>query len=206
MVRVKICGITSVEDALSACDAGADGLGFVFWRKSPRFIDTERAKAIVCSLPPFIKVVGVFVDEEMDIILETIGKVGLDAVQLHGSEPPEFCRGINMSIIKTFRVKDEGITEELSMYHVSAYLLDTYREGIPGGTGDTFNWDLAIKAKEYGRIILAGGLTPDNVKDAVERVRPYGVDVSSGVEECTGKKDFNKVRKFIEKAKGAHEG
>jgi phosphoribosylanthranilate isomerase len=206
LVRVKICGITSVEDALSACDAGADGLGLVFWQKSPRFVDTGRAKAIVGSLPPFIKTVGVFVDEEMDTILETIGKVGLDAVQLHGSEPPEFCRGINRSIIKAFRVKDEGITEELSRYHVSAYLLDTYQEGVPGGTGDVFNWDLAIKAKEYGRIILAGGLTPENVKDAVERVRPYGVDVSSGVEESAGKKDFNKVRRFIEMAKGVYEG
>ncbi len=206
MVRVKICGITSVEDALSACDAGADALGFVFWRKSARFVDAERAKAIVASLPPFIKTVGVFVDEEMGTLLETIGKVGLDVVQLHGSEPPEFCRRINRPVVKVFRVKEEGITGELSRYHVSAYLLDTYQEGIPGGTGDTYNWDLAIKAKEYGRIILAGGLTPENVKGAIEKVRPYGVDVSSGVEKSAGKKDSNKMRMFIEMAKEAYEG
>ncbi len=203
MVRIKICGITLREDALGACEAGADALGFIFWQGSKRYIDPDEAKKIVKALPPFVTTVGVFVDERHDRISEIVDLVGLDVVQLHGTESPEFCAAVKRPVVKAFRVTGEGVVSELSRYNVSAYLLDTYREGVSGGTGETFNWDIARKATVSGRVILAGGLTPENISDAVGQVGPYGVDVSSGVEMSEGKKDLERVRLFIERAREA---
>ena len=207
MVKVKICGITNSEDALAACEYGADALGFIFYKKSPRFIELERVKDIIKDLPPFVTTVGVFVDEDADRISEIADAAKLDIIQLHGSEPPEFCNVFKRKIIKAFKIQEQGARgkgqeNEIRRYTVSAYLLDTYKEGVEGGTGETFNWEIAKEAKGFGRIILAGGLTPENVAEAVETVMPYGVDVSSGVEQKPGKKDLQKVKNFIERAKG----
>ncbi len=204
MVKVKICGITNLEDAIVSCEYGADALGFIFYRKSHRFIEPEKAKEIIKAIPPFVTAVGVFVDEDADRINEIAKNIGLNAVQLHGNESPEFCKKITGKVVKAFRVIGDFDVSDFGHgeCRVSAYLLDTYIEGMAGGTGEVFNWDIAVKAKEYGRIILAGGLKPENVADAVKKVMPYGVDVSSGVEERPGKKDLKKVKKFIERAKG----
>lgn len=206
MVKVKICGITNLEDALASCEYGADALGFIFYKKSPRFIEPERVRDIIKDLPPFVTTVGVFVDEDADKINEIVKEVGLNVVQLYSKELPEFCEGIRSKVIKVFRIQGSRVQEfkdEMKKYRVSAYLLDTYQEGMPGGTGETFNWKIAKEAKGFGRIILAGGLTPQNVAEAVKTVMPYAIDVSSGVEERPGKKDLKKVKEFIERAKGA---
>ncbi len=206
-LKVKICGITSLADALVAIDAGADALGFVFWEKSPRHIDPADAARITSELAPFVKTVGVFVNEAPDIIRDTIEAAGIDCVQLHGDETPEdaeeVARMTGAPVIKAIRVSGPGSLKALEAYKVSALLLDTYRKGIPGGTGETFDWTLAIEAKAAGRIILSGGLTPHNVAKAVATVRPYAVDVSSGVESAPGRKDADKVRMFIEEARKA---
>lgn len=212
MVRVKICGITNIEDALASCEYGADAIGFIFHRKSPRFVDPDTAREIVKAIPPFVTTVGVFVDEDAGTINDIVKTVGLQVVQLHGNEPPEFCKNIKGKIIKTFRIKgarvinigrgEQGVNKEMERYNVSAYLLDTYKEDVEGGTGITFNWGVARDAAKAGKIILAGGLTPENVQQAINIAMPYAVDVSSGVEERPGKKDLKKVMEFIETAKG----
>lgn len=202
VVRVKICGITNTEDALAACEAGADAIGLVFFRESPRYIRPQEARRVVASLPPFIAVTGVFVNEDPEKVKEIAEMIPLDILQFHGEEPPEYCSLFNRRVIKSFRVR-EGFLDDLARYHVSAFLLDTYRKESRGGTGKTFDWNEAVKAKGYGRIILAGGLKPENVEEAVRRVKPFGIDVSSGVEILPGKKDRNKVIDFVRKAKGA---
>lgn len=210
MVKVKVCGITNMEDALGVCEAGADALGFVFYKNSPRFIEVKKAREIVNNLPPFVTTVGVFVNETAEKINKIIYETGLDVIQFHGDESPEFCNelrsSLNKRVVKAFKVKKQWSEKEfiklIQDYRVFAYLLDTYQEGVPGGTGETFDWSLVIQFKRYGRIILAGGLNPDNIQEAIRVVRPWGVDVSSGVEERPGRKDLNKVREFIEKAKG----
>lgn len=205
MVKVKICGITNLEDAMASAEYGADAIGFIFYENSSRYITPADAIPIIKKLPPFITTVGVFVNEPVDKVKQIKALTGIDIIQLHGDETPDMCGTIGNNVIKAFRVsgQESGVRGQLSKYKVSAYLLDTHREGLPGGTGETFNWDIAIEAKKYGRIILAGGLTPDNVAEAVKKVRPYAVDVASGVEKRPGKKDLNKVKKFIERAKGA---
>lgn len=202
-VRVKICGITNLDDAIAAANFGADALGFVFFKGSPRYISPDDAGAIIIRLPSFITTVGVFVNENTDRIEEIIKLTGIDVVQLHGDESPEMCN-ISRRMIKAIRVKSLNSLDPLKNYkdRVSAFLLDTFTPDIFGGTGQIFNWDIAADAKQFGRIILAGGLTPDNITEAVRRVTPYGVDVSSGVEAEKGKKDHNKMKLFIEKAKG----
>lgn len=205
-VRIKICGITRADDALAAARAGADALGFVFHPDSPRYVTPDDAREIISALPPFITTVGVFVDEELEAVNRIARDTGLDAVQLHGTEPPEYCRGVEGRVIKALRVKDDSDIEAVGYYEVSAVLLDAFREGVPGGTGKTFDWTLAEKAvEESDRIILSGGLNPENVAEAVRRVRPYGVDVSSGVESGPGHKHHDLVREFIERARGAGE-
>lgn len=201
MVRVKICGITNLDDALAALRFGADALGFVFFKGSPRYIAPEDAAVISRGLPPFVTKVGVFVDEAPEEVLRIVGLASLDAVQFHGNEPPEICR-VEHTAIKAIRVRTLSDLEPLGRYRVSAYLLDTYTPDALGGTGRIFNWDIALEAKRFGNIILAGGLTPDNVVRAVEYVRPYAVDVSSGVEAEKGRKDHEKLRLFIERARG----
>lgn len=204
MVRVKICGITNLEDATAAIDFGAEALGFVFFKGSPRYVTVEQAAAIVCKLPAFVTTVGVFVDESPETISSAISGAGIDVVQLHGEEKTEACRFSRRSI-KAIRIKSIDSLEPLKDFKdlVSAFLLDAYAPNTLGGTGRIFNWDIAVEAKQFGRIILAGGLTPDNIQDAVRHVRPYGVDVSSGVEREKGKKDHQKMKLFIERAKGA---
>lgn len=204
MVKVKICGITNTDDAEAAVSAGADALGFVFFRESPRFISPKDAAAIIRTLPSFIPAVGVFVDETPQSIEEMAAVSGIDLVQLHGDEPPEICMR-SRRVIKVIRVKSLDSLSPLNNYKdiVSAFLLDTYTPDALGGTGRIFNWDIAVEAKRFGRILLAGGLTPDNIAEAVAHVRPYAADVSSGVELQKGKKDHTKIRLFIERAKSA---
>jgi len=206
LTKIKICGITNVEDAHAAVDLGADALGFIFVPDTPRYIELQDAAQIISKLPPFITKVGVFADVSPEAISQIVQTCGLNAIQLHGSETPEYCDNIGarvrVTIIKSFRVKDRHSLSPIPEYRVSAYLLDTYVKGKKGGTGETFNWDLAIKAKQYGRIIIAGGLTPENVASAVQYVRPYAVDVGSGVEASPGKKDHAKIKAFIENVWG----
>ncbi|MBI1923809.1 phosphoribosylanthranilate isomerase [Candidatus Poribacteria bacterium] len=197
MTRIKICGITHLDDALMAIEAGADALGFVFVPNTPRYLPPEQARSIIDQLPPFITTVGLFVNAEQQGIEAIADGCRLNLIQLHGDEPPDLCVALSRRVIKAFRVKDESSVSRLSGYRVSAYLLDTYVKGALGGTGKAFDWNLALKAKSYGRIILAGGLNPDNVASAVLQVRPYGVDVSSGVEASPGRKAPAKVKAFI---------
>ena len=203
-VRVKICGITNLADAQVAVEAGADALGFVFYEKSPRFISMETAAEISKQLPPPIMRVGIFVNPAKDLVFKAIAGCDLSLLQFHGDELSEFCTQFGLRSMKAFRIRDAGSLKELPKYRTDALLLDAYSPDIPGGTGKKFNWDLAVEAQKLGRpIFLAGGLTPENVAEAVRRVRPYGVDVSSGVESSPGKKDHAKVRAFIHAAKTA---
>lgn len=201
MTRIKICGITHPKDALTAVDAGADALGFIFVPDTPRFVNSDQVAAIVAELPPFITTVGIFASKDVAKIKSILDQCRLDAVQLHADVTPEFCHNLDKRVIKAVRVKDESSLSILSDYDVDAFLLDTYVEGKMGGTGEVFDWNLALRAKHYGPIIVAGGLNPDNVAQAVRRVKPYGVDVGSGVESEPGRKDPDKIRKFVDAVK-----
>lgn len=204
MARVKICGITNLEDALSAVEAGADALGFVFYAASPRHIFPEQATRIISQLPPFVQTVGLFVNEEATAVNEVAALCRLDLVQLHGDESADYCQQISRRVLKAFRVRSLTCLDPIKDYRVAGYLLDTFSPSFYGGTGTSFNWEIATEAvKRHQRIILAGGLTPDNVAEAIRQVGPYGVDVSSGVEAGPGKKDREKVREFIRNAKEA---
>jgi phosphoribosylanthranilate isomerase len=198
---VKICGITSLEDAVHAARSGADAIGFVFYEESPRFISHHRAAEISKRLPEHISKIGVFVNADRKFIHDIVSHVNLSAVQLYGHEGPDDLVSYEISVIKAFRVNDDFDVEVMRNYIVDAFLLDAHKEGKYGGTGRAFDWNIALKAKEYGKIILSGGLTPENVEEAVRFVRPYGVDVSRGVEGSPGKKDPAKVREFIIRAK-----
>jgi phosphoribosylanthranilate isomerase len=200
MLKVKICGITDPDDALAAVGYGADALGFVFYQKSPRYVTPESVAKIIKELPPFVMTVGVFVNETETKINEIMHITGLNMVQLHGDESQEMCE-IWPRVIKAFRMREFTDLERLKDYNISAYLLDAYDPNIPGGTGQAFNWDIALEANKFGKVILAGGLNPENIAKAVTRVRPYAVDVSSGVEKEKGKKDLDKMKLFIERAK-----
>jgi phosphoribosylanthranilate isomerase len=201
MVRVKICGITNQKDAFAALDAGADALGFVFYNGSPRNIAREDAARIIEQLPPFIQTVGLFVNESIETINNIADLCGLDVIQLHGDETPQFCNSINRRVIKALRIKDISSLEPLESFNVAGMLLDAWSPSEQGGTGRTFNWDIAEIASQKKQIILAGGLSPDNVTEAIRKVRPYAVDVSSGVESSPGVKDHMLLRDFIRKAK-----
>jgi phosphoribosylanthranilate isomerase len=198
---VKICGITNMADAQHAILCGADAIGFVFCEESPRFISHMRAAEIARSLPDYTSKIGVFVNADLKFVRDIVKHVNLSAVQLQGNHGPDDLVDFETSVIKVFRVGNEYDVEVMKNYIVDAFLLDALNEGACGGTGRTFDWNIAVKAKDYGRIILSGGLTPDNVEDAVRFVRPYGVDVSSGVEASPGKKDQGKVREFVMRAK-----
>ncbi|HVY69213.1 MAG TPA: phosphoribosylanthranilate isomerase [Verrucomicrobiae bacterium] len=205
-VRVKICGITSEADALKAVEAGADALGFMFYEGSPRNLSVDTAAGIIHALPPFVARVGVFVNASLEII-QGAATAGLDTVQLHGDETPEFCRQVALAtplkVVKALRVRDGSSLAVLPSYTTSAWLLDSYVPGQLGGTGARFNWDLACDAVGLGRpVILAGGLNPKNAAEAARQVRPFALDVSSGVELSPGKKDANKVRDFIAAVRG----
>ena len=203
MIRVKICGITRAEDALVAAEAGADAVGFNFWPSSKRFIAPEDAKAIVDALPPFVTPVGVFVNSTEEEILEALSKSGCTAIQLHGDESPGFVRVFSRPVIKAFWIATDADIAHIADYTDCACLLDTLTRGSYGGSGKTGDWDLAAKVAQAHRVILAGGLTPDNVAEAVQIVRPYGVDVAGGVEKSPGIKDHRKIRAFITNARVA---
>ena len=203
-VKVKICGITSAADGMAAAEAGADALGFVFYEKSPRHVGTEVAASVVRNLPPDIVKVGVFVNAEEELVLRAIGECGLNLLQFHGEESPDYCIQFGLMSMKAFRVRDQESLKELLSYRTDAWLLDAYSPTRQGGTGESFNWEIALEARKWGKpIFLAGGLTPKNVSDAVKQVQPYAVDVSSGVESAPGKKDYDKVKAFIQAVKGA---
>jgi len=205
-VIVKICGITNAADGVAAAEAGADALGLVFWEQSPRRVSIENAAGIVRQLPSAIVKVGVFVNAPESLVLAAIAECGFNMLQFHGDESPQYCRQFGLMNMKAFRIRDVASLEALAAYPTDAWLLDAYAPDNPGGTGETFNWDLAVQAQARGAgrpVFLAGGLTPANVAEAVRRVRPYGVDVSSGVESAPGRKDHTKVREFIKAAKAA---
>ena len=206
-VRVKICGITSTDDARAAVGAGADALGFMFYEPSPRCITPGRAAAIIAELPAHVAKVGVFVDADEAAVRATAATAGLDTLQFHGNESPRYCARFELRTIKAFRVKDSESLDQLPDYETDAWLLDSYVKGVPGGTGERFNWDLAVEANRLGRpILLAGGLTPANAGEAVGQVAPFGLDVSSGVEAAPGRKDAAKVAALIASAKGSSAG
>jgi len=220
---IKICGITNIEDALETIELGADALGFIFYEKSPRCITKETAREIITSIqhpaPPErdpakggasriqnpesrIQPVGLFVDELEEKVNEITSYCNFDILQFHGDETPDYCKKFPQKLIKAFKIKDKESLVNIPKYEVDYYLLDTYSEVVPGGTGRIFNWNLAKKAKEFGKpIILSGGLNPDNIIEALKKVLPFGVDVSSGVESSPGKKDHKKLEKFITKVK-----
>ncbi len=197
MVKIKICGITNRIDAMNAANLGADAIGFVF-SQSPRQITPKEAKKIIQVLPPYITTVGLFVNESIEKVHETMQFCNLNVAQLHGQESSDYCKRINNRIIKAFHIKDTMSLLPISKYSCSGILLDTYVEDKQGGTGITFNWELVkfLHLKYY--VILAGGLNSDNVVDAIRTVNPYAIDVSSGVEKYHGKKDYEKLKKFIE--------
>ena len=203
-VRSKICGITRVEDALAAAAAGADAIGLVFYAKSPRAVSVEQAQQIIAALPPFVTTVGLFVDMPRPELQQILAQVPLDLLQFHGDESVGQCEGYGRPYIKALRVKaGDDIAAQMAQYpSASGVLLDTFVEGVPGGTGLAFDWSL-VPAELPKPVILAGGLTPYNVATAIDRVRPYAVDISGGVESAKGIKDADKVRAFIRAARGA---
>lgn len=198
-VRVKICGITRPEDAVSAAEAGADAIGLVFYQDSPRNVNVEMAHSIIAALPPFITKVGLFVDAGPAVVDSILEQLHLDLLQFHGEEPPEVCRAFKKPYIKSFRMRDNiDLTALATRYSDAAgLLLDSYVKGVAGGTGEAFDWD-RIPAGLPVPVILAGGLTPENVASAIRKVRPYAVDVSGGVEAAKGVKDRDKIAAFID--------
>ncbi|MCY1267455.1 N-(5'-phosphoribosyl)anthranilate isomerase [compost metagenome] len=197
-VRIKICGITRVEDALAAAEAGADAIGLVFYPKSPRAVSLHQARAIVAALPPFVTTVGLFVNASRCELNEILDAVPLDVLQFHGDESPDACSGYHRPYLKALRVKPgDDIAGRIAEYPAAAgILLDTYVEGVPGGTGQAFDWSL-IPESPSRPIILAGGLDAGNVAAAIAQVHPYAVDVSGGVEVSKGIKDAEKIRAFV---------
>jgi phosphoribosylanthranilate isomerase len=201
--RIKVCGITRVEDALAAVRFGVDALGFIFVPASPRYITPEKAAGIIKMLPPFVSKVGVFVNEDPQFVVEASRAAGVDTAQLHGDEPPEYCAGFPMPVIKVFSVGANFDPSVMRRYAVGGYLLDTWDPKRRGGSGNTFDWAVAAKAcGMYGSVILSGGLSPQNVREAVEAVRPYAVDLNSGVEVSPGVKDHDKIKAAVSIVKG----
>jgi phosphoribosylanthranilate isomerase len=197
--RIKICGITSVEDALAAARLGADAIGLVFYPPSPRYVEVEQAAEIAAALPPFVTTVALFVNADEQTIADVVSRVRIDLIQFHGNECKDYCGLHQRPYIKAVRMSDDvDLDKQLNDFsQARGLLLDTYKAGVPGGTGEQFNWD-RVPAHLADKIILAGGLTPENVKDAVVQVHPYAVDVSGGVESAPGKKDEEKMARFIE--------
>lgn len=200
--RIKICGITRVEDGLTAVESGADAIGLVFYRKSSRYVAVEQAVEIVQDLPPFVSVVGLFVDASDELIGSVLEAVPLSLLQFHGNEPEIECARWGIRYMKAFRVRPGiSVIGMVAPYPTACgYLLDSYKHGEAGGTGESFDWDLIPRGLNKP-VVLAGGLSPDNIAQAIDRVRPYGVDVSSGVESRPGIKDHDKIKAFIKAAR-----
>jgi phosphoribosylanthranilate isomerase len=201
-IKVKVCGITNAEDALAAVEAGADALGFIFYEKSPRCVVPAVAANIIAELPPLVTPVGVFVNEGLATVRSIMDTCGLAMAQLHGDENVSYCRELARPAMKALRLRDRGSLLALAEYQgrggVRGFVLDTFSELSYGGTGQITDWGLAAEVAKSTPLLLAGGLTPDNVTEAIRTVRPYGVDVSSGVESAPGKKDHAKMRAFVD--------
>ena len=196
--RVKICGITNVQDAMLAVEEGADALGFVFYPPSPRYVSIDQAASIINELPPFVSTVGLFVNAGQEDIACAVELAKIDLIQFHGNECPDYCAAHGRPWIKAIRMREDVDLEKAARDYsaASALLLDAYSPGVPGGTGESFDWD-RIPDEPGSKIILAGGLTPDNVTEAIHRCRPYAVDVSGGVEARKGIKDAVKIARFM---------
>lgn len=201
MVKVKICGITNLKDALTAAKLGAAFLGLVFYKKSPRYVTPQKAKRIIARLPEDINCVGVFVNEKEVNVKKIAEYCGFKTLQFHGDESPEYCRKFkNFKIIKAFRIKDKDSLKNIGKFKVSAYLFDTFVDTKFGGTGKKFNWDLLKNISKIKKpVILSGGLNPDNIQQAIKKVSPFAVDVSSGVEVCPGKKSPKLLKELFKK-------
>jgi phosphoribosylanthranilate isomerase len=205
MTKIKVCGITEERDAIEAVLLGVDAIGFVFWKPSPRYITPREAGRIAAKLPPFVTRVGVFVDEVPAAVMDAVYAAGLTALQLHGDEKPEECRRYTLSWYKAFRAGPGFDPDVLATYACTTYLLDGSAGEMRGGSGMSADWGAARAARSFGNVILAGGLRPDNVRDAIATVRPYAVDVSSGVEVVPGKKDIDKLEAFVTRVREADE-
>ncbi len=201
-IKIKICGITNTQDAEAAVAAGADALGFVFYAQSPRCIEPSVAKRIIAQLPPFVLPIGVFVNHDRDSIRNVFDECGLAFAQLHGDETPKFCESLDRPVLRALRLRDRGSLLALAEYKgrigVRGFVVDAFSSEAYGGTGQTVDWSLAHEIAQAAPILLAGGLTPSNVQEAIRQVQPYGVDVSSGVEVSPGKKDHEKIRAFAQ--------
>jgi phosphoribosylanthranilate isomerase len=203
MVKAKVCGITTPEDALTAANSGADAVGLVF-AESPRKLSVEQAREVANTLPDGVLRVGVFVDEEPEEVLRVVREVGLDYAQLHGDESPEtvtFLRGEGVKVIKALRVRGAGSLAAMDKYEADLFLLDAWSEKARGGTGERFDWEVAKSYGGRGNILVSGGLTPENVREAIRFFEPYGVDASSSLEDAPGKKNGERVRRFVSAAK-----
>ena len=204
-MEIKICGITNANDAAQAVASGADALGFVLYRKSPRFVEPATVRALVADLPPFILSVGVFVNESAEVVRNVMDACGLSLAQLHGDETAAYCQHLGRPALKALRLKDRGsflaLAEFQGRANIRGFVIDAFSDQAYGGTGHTADWTLAAEAAKAAPILLAGGLTPANVSEAIQSVRPYGVDVSSGVEAAPGRKDPAKVKAFIDCAR-----
>jgi phosphoribosylanthranilate isomerase len=197
-VRVKICGVRNLEEALAAVEAGADALGFNFWPKSPRYVSPDDARSVIKQISPLVASIGVFVNEQHQRITEIAKAAGLTAVQLHGDETPEFCAAFaSTKLIKAFRVGSDFDCASIREFPVGMVLLDTGAKGSYGGTGKIFDWRVAVEAKKYAPVMLAGGLRIENVAEAISTVAPAAIDVCSGIEAEPGRKDLNKLRDFM---------
>src|SRR5258705_543689 len=203
IVRVKLCGVTRLEDALLGIELGVAAVGFNFVEGSPRRVTPEQAAEVCAGLPPFVTRVGVFADESPGVVEAAVRKAGLTCVQLHGDETPEACRSIPIAWYKAHRVGADFAPESVRSYASTTCLLDTRVDGMRGGTGETFDWDVARLTSAYARVILAGGLTPSNIQEAIAAARPYAVDVNSGVESAPGKKDRALLTAFMSRVREA---
>jgi phosphoribosylanthranilate isomerase len=205
MVKIKICGITNKRDAIAAASLMPDMIGFVLYNGSKRYVEPKIVRDIVNELPDNILKVGVFVDENAEKVSEIARDCLLSALQFHGDEDPEYCNGFKdiYKVIKAFRIKDKNSLKGINDYDVDYYMLDTYNSKLKGGTGESFDWKIMESFEFLRPVILSGGLTPDNVRDAIEEFSPYGVDVSSGVEILPGKKDIPLMKKFVENVRRA---
>jgi phosphoribosylanthranilate isomerase len=205
MTLIKICGITSLEDARAAIDAGADALGFNFYKPSPRYITPQRAREIIEQLPESLMSVGVFVNEESQSVTDIANEAAITALQLHGDESPAYCQALvaDHFVIKTLAVSADFESRTVAEYKVQAIMLDTRDNVLRGGTGRVFDWSIARRVRQLApQLFLAGGLSPENIEEAVETVRPYAVDACSALEDSPGKKNHERVRVFIEKVRG----
>ena len=204
-IKVKICGITHPEDAAAAVEAGADALGFICYRKSPRYVEAEEIKRIVAGLPPFVLTVGVFVNEESKTVRDLMDACGLAIAQLHGDETAGYCETLGRPVLRALRLQDRSSLLQLAEYRgragVRGFVVDAFSKEMYGGTGQVVDWELAAEVARTAPIVLAGGLVAENVEEAIRKVRPYGVDVSSGVEASPGRKDHRKLAAFVRAAK-----